>query len=112
MSRRITLWLLVIALCVLTAIAAALGRSPAPPPELTQLLWPAILQSSAAVAIAVVIIRIVEELRSVGGGGGGLLVRLPPHVEEQQADADTDRRVGDVERGPVMLASAERDVHV
>jgi hypothetical protein len=62
MRRRVILWLLVIALCVLTAIAAVPGQSSAPPPALAQLLWPALMQSSAATAIAVLIIRMVEDL--------------------------------------------------
>ena len=43
--------------------------------------------------------------RGVGPRRVGLLVA--EHVEEEQADADADRRVGDVERRPVVAGDGE-----
>src|SRR6266568_6569713 len=44
---------------------------------------------------------------------GGRRLRLLPHIEEQQGDADADGGVGDVEGRPVVRLSAgvDEDVH-
>ncbi|HEY3056501.1 MAG TPA: hypothetical protein VGK31_11285, partial [Thermoanaerobaculia bacterium] len=43
-----------------------------PADQLTEILWPALMQSATGTAIALVIVRIVEALQTDGGGE-------PPH---------------------------------
>src|SRR5947209_19109859 len=47
-----------------------------------------------------------QSLRCLGGDDF-LLLGMFLHVEEEEADADADGAVGDVERGPVVVADVE-----
>ncbi|HEV8659934.1 MAG TPA: hypothetical protein VGS96_15110 [Thermoanaerobaculia bacterium] len=66
-------WLMIVVVCVLMVVAVAPIRATAPPADqLTQVLWPALMQTACGTVVVVVIVRIVEALQIDGGGE-------PPH---------------------------------
>jgi hypothetical protein len=65
MLRRFILWMMIVIAVVITAVAAAPSHPTAPPSDqLTGMLWPAMMGTSAATAVIVAIIRIVEHIQA------------------------------------------------